>query len=245
MKYFIVVLFIIMTCFSCRSKSNDKQPAVNDSTGNPVTYNSKDNFSTGTKFFIEIDSSGILMFPLSTGDTKTNNSYYRKSSSDNYWNIIFYNSNTGEHHFLSERKMLIENLNYQYFGSGAERNGTSATKNYLFFKIAVSDYNGDNELTDADPQYLFITDKVGKNFRQISPDNCNLISWKCIKASNKVIMTVTTDSDNNKKFNEKDMTTSYEVKMDSTLSPRETFTKNFRKKINDLYTRDQQLGKIN
>src|SRR5688572_27538564 len=208
---FITVLFII----SCRQKGNQEQAsAISDTTvvdTVAVLNNLKSNLNIQTNSFIEIDSSGIVMFPLSMGETTREGGSlsYKEIPRSSYWNVIFYNSNTSAYHLLSERKMLIRDFDYKY--SGQDYIDIAQTIKYIFYRVTVEDYNKDKKLTTDDPEYLFVSDKEGKNFRQISPDNYNLKSWQLIKSLNKVLMTLTKDNDNNKEFGEEDEVVSFEI----------------------------------
>jgi len=63
---------------------------------------------------MEIDSSGIMMLPLSLGsdESNSNSSSYLSRDNSRFWNIIFLIVKTNEHHLLTDKKMLIniENL---------------------------------------------------------------------------------------------------------------------------------------
>lgn len=63
--------------------------------------------------FTEIDSSRILMFPLTMGESERSDggSFSYKSIPENsYWNIIFLDTRTNAYHLLSDKKMLIMKL---------------------------------------------------------------------------------------------------------------------------------------
>src|SRR5258705_294707 len=68
------------------------------------------------------------------------------------------------------------------------------------------DFNKDGKLNSDDPNYLFISDKAGRHFKQISPENMNLNSWETIKETNKILMMATKDTNGDKKFDDKDET---------------------------------------
>jgi len=104
--------------------------------------------------------------------------------------------------------------------------------------VTVEDYNKDKKLTTDDPEYLFVSDKEGKNFRQISPDNYNLKSWQLIKSLNKVLMTLTKDNDNNKEFGEEDEVVSFEINIATDTIAKEIFRTGFKNKLKILYDRD-------
>lgn len=161
---------------------------------------------------------------------------YKEISGNSYWNVIFYNSNNREYHLLSERKMLIRSFDFGY--SNEDYIGISQKKKYIFYRVTVEDYNQDKKLTAEDPEYLFVSDKEGRNFKQISPGNFNLKSWQLIKSSNKVLMTLTKDNNTDKKFGDKDEVVSFEINIDQDTTAREIFPAEFKNKLKILYDRD-------
>ncbi len=241
LKYFILFIAIGFL-FSC-SQNNKQGQQVNTSDSTAVDTiaiinDPKNNLNVQTNTFEEIDSSGIIMFPLSMGETaRSDDSYsYKKIPYNSYWNIIFYNSKTTTYHLLSERKMLIGSINLSY--SSNDNVDIAYSNRHIFFKVTTDDYTLDKKLTSADPEYLFVSDKEGNNFRQISPTDCNLKSWEFIKSTNKVIMTVTKDSDKNKEFGNQDEVCSFQIDIDKETSPTEIFSAEFKKKLKVMYDKD-------
>lgn len=226
---------------SCGQNNNQlqEQPQGNPTSDSLAVVNDpKNNLNIQTNSFSEIDSSGVLMFPLSMGESEREGGSlsYKEMPNNGYWNIIFYNSKTKEYHLLSERKMVIENYDYKY--SSGDNENISQTTNHIFYTIRTDDFNKDKKLTDQDPQYLFISDKFGNNFRQISPPNYNLNNWKFIKSSNKVIMTVGKDSDKNIKFDNSDEITTFEIELAKGEEAKEIFADDFKNKLKILFDRD-------
>ncbi|WP_435523354.1 hypothetical protein [Chryseobacterium indoltheticum] len=166
--------------------------------------------------------SGVLMFPL--GETKREyESSYKDIPAYNYWNIMFYNSNTNNYYLLTKDKILIESFNEDYY-DGVETVSTHKT-NYLFYTARSLDYNKDKLLNHQDPLYLYVSDKEGKNFRQLSPTNYNLENWKYIKSTNKVVFSASKDSNNNNLFDDKDEIAAFEINVDSNEPSKEIFFK--------------------
>jgi len=66
---------------------------------------------------------------------------------------------------------------------------------------------------------------LGKNFRQISPSNFSLNNWDYIESSNKVIMTLSKDSNLNKLFDEKDEILTFKIILDKMEEPKEFLRK--------------------
>ncbi|GAA4047137.1 hypothetical protein GCM10022409_36540 [Hymenobacter glaciei] len=164
------------------------------------------------------------MYPLLLGSTDegdkdgsiVSKSYSR---SNTFWNIAFYNTETGESHLLSpDKKMVLYAYTEQGSESGASTVSASKFAKYaelgsgqldklLYYSVRTVDFNHDGVIDQQDPNYLFTSDKAGNNFQQISPDNYNVESWHLVKGTNKILMQGTPDTDNNKEFNEQDVTT--------------------------------------
>lgn len=211
------ILFIVslISVISCSNSNEETFETKQDTSDSKIK-----NLRVETNISTEIDSSGIMMFPLrigSTVDESRISGSFKSEKNDSYWNIIFYNTSTKQKHILSSKKMLINDFNsdYVYSSSSSSSNfekniDINSAKKIIFYNIITEDYNLDKKLNFDDPEYLFYTDKFGKNLTQISPRNASVIDWKYIKKSNKVIFNVYKDSNNDKIFNEKDQKISME-----------------------------------
>jgi hypothetical protein len=240
-KHFLYLLTLTLI-ISCGQIDNQQQ-STSKSDSLAVVNDPKNNLNIQTNSFSEIDSSGVLIFPLSMGETERDGGSlsYKEMPNNGYWNIIFYNSKTKEYHLLSDRKIIIGN--YDYKSGSADNDNISQTTNHIFYIVRIDDFNKDKKLTDQDPQYLFISDKFGNNFRQLSLANYNLNNWKYIKSSNKVIMTVGKDSDKNIKFDNSDEITTFEIELDKGTEAKEIFGDEYKNKLKILFDRDWKRQK--
>lgn len=201
----IIVLGFIVNLISCSEKQETFERKENKE---------EEKFSIlkiQTHESIEIDSSGIVVFPLQIGETDDSRlkGSFESGKNDVCWNMIFYNTKTGEKHWLSDRKMLILNYETNYSNSYNSSNDSEilkiddySSKNYIFYNIITEDFNQDKKLNYDDPTYLFITDKEGKNLKQISPKSMNVVDWKLIPKTNKIIINARKDINGNKNFDE-------------------------------------------
>ena len=98
-------------------------------------------------------------------------------------------------------------------------------------------------LQQKTPDYLFVSDRAGNNFRQISPANYDLKGWELIKSSNKILMTLTKDNNADKEFGENDEVASFEINIDKNSTATEIFSQQFKNKLKLLYDRDWKLLK--
>lgn len=196
-----------------------------------------------------IDSSENVMYPLvnNTVDDDGGGSF-SSGRSKTYWNIIFYNTATKKYHLLDTgRKMIINNYNtsyaareYEYADSYSSDYTGPASLNvikqgsYIFYSIIVDDFDKNGVLDSADPEYLFISDKDGNNFKQISPANANVNSWVLIEKTGKVLMQTVTDTNNDKKFTDETIVVSYVYDLKGGVTNR-VFDPQFSKMVNNLH----------
>lgn len=241
MYKFISASLILVSLYSCSGKQSTNPSQTEDVIKDSVEIvnDPKNNLNIQTNNFSEIDSSGILMFPLSMSEQERDGlvSSYKSMPANKYWNIIFLNSITNEFHLLSEQKMLIGNYDFKYNSGGSNININVKSK-YIFYSIICDDYNNDKKLTDEDPVYLFVSDNQGKNFRQISPKNYDLQNWQFIESANKFYLTAKKDSDNNKKFETEDETATFAIDIDKETEAKEVFSEAFKNKLKVLFDRD-------
>ena len=234
MKANFIIFTLTLTLFACSKNS----PNLESSSSVETEPSSIENLNIQMNSFTEIDSTGVLIFPLQMGQNprEDGNYSYKEMPNNGFWNIMFLNSNTNEYHLLTENKILI--LDYDYKYNAEEGINVSKKTNHIFYNVRSVDYNKDKLINEKDPIYLFVSDRFGKNFRQISPKNSSINSWKYIQTSNKVIMTSTKDSNGNNLFDDKDEILTYEVVLDKSEIPREVFQTEVKEKLKKLYDRD-------
>jgi hypothetical protein len=90
--------FTISTIISCR-----RWYIKTSNSGETIKVDAKENLNIQTKEFSEIDSTGILIFPLKMGENKDNddNYSYKEMPYYGFWNILFYNTKTKETHLIN------------------------------------------------------------------------------------------------------------------------------------------------
>ena len=172
-----------------------------------------------------IDSSVYVMYPLLLNSAEyeyiDDSSIGSKSNgrSNTYWNIAFYNTETGESHLLSTtRKMVIYAYSEENAGGNEASVSAAAYAAYvksgyrplnkrIYYSVRTVDFNHDGVLDESDPGYLFTSDKSGHDFRQISPDNYQVTNWQLVHGPDKVLMQGLFDSTNNQQFDEQDVPT--------------------------------------
>lgn len=229
-----LVYLILATClFSCTSEGD--QSAVNKPGSKKENKNVVSiKFGNPTK----LDSSTYVIYPLILSDEDgETDSYSSDNRSTTYWNMAFYNTLNGEYHLLTENKKMII---YQYEQKAANASSSSnidanagynQTNKLIFYTVRSLDFNNDGHFDYSDPIYLFISDKEGRNFKQISPSNANVDEWQAIKETNKILMMVSTDSNNDKKFDDKDVVVPMVYDLNTNTIAKEIFNRDFKSKI--------------
>jgi hypothetical protein len=167
-----------------------------------------------------IDSSDYVLYPLSLteivteGKDEYSGSYSERATT--YWNILFYNPRSQQSQLLTPRKLVISSYTGQNSGNSSDSDGshkaylrTYAADKLLYFFATSTDFNHDGQLTNADPTYLFISDKSGKNFRQVSPDSLHVTGWEIQRNTGKILLQATQDSNHDRKFGEGDESIPY------------------------------------
>ena len=86
-----------------------------------------------------------------------------------------------------------------------------------------------------DPNYLFISDKTGRNFKQISPDNANVVNWQFIKETNKILMQIKGDTNGDKKFTDRDEAIPFVYDLETGGSSKEIFNDDYKTKLKKLF----------
>src|SRR5690606_28225459 len=129
---FILICLGALLFISCGKNSPEDSP-----TTEPMSLQDslREKLNIQLKNFTEIDSSGILIFPLQMGETKNQRSElsYKEMPYNGFWNILFYNSETGGCHLLTENKVLIMEYDYKYNRDESAQN--SQNTNYIVYKV--------------------------------------------------------------------------------------------------------------
>jgi hypothetical protein len=185
-----------------------------------------------------IDSSKYIIYPL-IKDRSTEENYGSSSSgrAATYWNLVFYNPSTKEYHLLDTSKMILSSYNN---GSTSSTDDKAAGKmgfadKFIFYSVITTDFNKDNTLDEDDPKYLYVSDKSGYNFKQISPDNLSITGWYAIKGTTKVIIQTIKDSNNDKKFDQDDEQVPFIYDLAKGGKAEQVFSKDFKQSTKRLY----------
>lgn len=232
----LILLTLSLLLFSCNEKTENKIEETSEIT-TEVREIKYDNLNLQHNFPIIIEDSDWVTIPLTLEEVEEKNGMLKSSSYGRqyaYWNFIFFNSETRESHLLSDSlKMFISSYNHKSSTHNSSTRNTENEKN-IFYLIATLDYNKDGKLNSEDPKYLYISDLSGKNLRQISPVNFDVINWQIMEKANIVIIQARRDNNNDKEFNNKDETVNFINNLTAKGNPKEALTKEFNIKTKQL-----------
>jgi hypothetical protein len=167
------------------------------------------------------------------------------------WNFLFYNFKNKTYHLLTNEELEIgsyniENMKDEYSEGEFPGAAQPTFTDYFFYEVRKDVYNKDSLLNYKDPKYLYISDNQGNKFQQISPMNASVQHWQRIQVgTDKVLMYVLEDTNNDKKFDEKDESFWYEVALKSPKSLKKIFDNQFIKQIKTSFLKRKSVKKLN
>ncbi|HTE00619.1 MAG TPA: hypothetical protein VK668_15105 [Mucilaginibacter sp.] len=192
-----------------------------------------------------IDSSQYVIYPLIKEKAEAGDSYGSsyKSSSTTYWNLVFYNTSTKQYHLLDTMKMIISFFDREGDVSNDHSAGSGIADRFIFYKITTTDFNKDGELDEDDRKYLYISDRAGNNFKQITPDSMDITGWHVVKGTSKVLIDAIEDTNHDKKFDAEDgvIPLVYDLVKGGVVEP--VFNDKFRTDTKKLFKNKWQLQK--
>ncbi|MBP6236800.1 MAG: hypothetical protein KA536_11680 [Saprospiraceae bacterium] len=230
----ILLIFGILSCQ--KSKSRTEYSDTKNLTSGQV-----DSILTEFKFQYEnpivLDSSNQVLIPISTEllerRTKLSKDGYYSDDFPRYWNILFYNRETGENRLLTENKLRISYIHAKRKNLDEDEKIMSKK---ILYEIGDIDFNNDKTLDDKDPEYLFSSEINGLNFKRISPINEHLQYFEVIPKSEQLLIRTLRDTNQDSIFNTKDELIWYNAKLENqewTLT--EIIDSIGRKRIEKLY----------
>ena len=213
MKQLIGILLIIGILSCQERKSGIESIDTKDLTSEQV-----DSILTEFKFQYEtpivLDSTNQVLIPISTEllerRTKLSKDGYYSDDYPRYWNVLFYNRETGENRLLTENKIRISNIYANR--ENLEADDKIMSKKVLY-EIGDIDFNKDKTLNDKDPEYLFSSEINGINLKRISPINEDLQYFEVIPKSEQLLIRTLRDTNQDSIFNTEDESIWYKAKL--------------------------------
>lgn len=213
----IKLTLIIMLCYStigfCQQKTHDHKSYVQ---------------------IREIDSSGYFItgeYPNKKNRTKynflTRNQFEYSSMQTLFWtNALIINSDNGKTTKLFSNGLVavyplyntVALNKYDWSYNPAEKSNSSGmSENYLIFLVRSDELNKDGILDEEDPVSIYISNKTGTAMKRITEPSMNVTSWVLSKDCNRIISTIQTDSNSDKKFSDGDEELYY-INLDEDMS---------------------------
>ena len=93
-----------------------------------------------------------------------------------------------------------------------------------------------------DPTYLYVSDKKGNNFKQLTPDNYNITSWDVVKGTSKIILQAQKDSNGDKKLDGNDEVIPLIVDVNTGKLATETFNQNYIDSLKQVLTNTWKIN---
>lgn len=113
-------------------------------------------------------------------------------------NILFQSLESDSLTPLTDKNIRIKQVNFlrSVFNSTGQQ--------VLVYRILDADTNGDEVLTDADVQSLYISRVDGQEFRKLTADAFQLINWEELSTNSRLYFRALEDSDKDGKFGKQD-----------------------------------------
>ncbi|MCZ4317941.1 hypothetical protein O4H26_02965 [Aequorivita viscosa] len=226
----IAILFVL---FSCNQRHERIQVVENNNLNQKQIDSVLENYNFEYESFIFIDSTQQAFLPITTqrprGGSRLSTKSYEAESYPQYWNIIFYNIETGQTNLLTKLKMRISNYHANL------RNAGPIISKSIIYEICDTDYDNDNQLTYKDPEQLFISGIDGSNFKRLSPIGEQIMDFQIVPNSDKIIFSTQRDTNEDSEFDKKDELIWYLINLSKESKPVEIINKIKRKEIENLY----------
>ena len=212
-----IVCFAILTLSLCACSESPKGGMTAQKI---VTDNSKHGtFNLLVNNPVVLDSSDWVFYPLTLEELEETEEGFESSGYGRqraYWNISFFNTRTKETRLLSDSlKMLINAIHSKNNTMTQTKSREKGCEGFILYTITTTDFNQDGKLNSVDPRYLFISDPSGLAFRQVSPNNYDLLDWQTTREPNKILIQARKDINLNKAFETDDETVSFIYDIDN------------------------------
>lgn len=212
MRHFINTILITLTLSLVVSCTIDPVPgtpnkALTTNVDTESTELTETHFAYGNPH--HFDSLGLAIFPLTFKNTPEG--YASKTRFDEYssydsrpsgfWNLLFYELETGDSHLLKEEKIYIH---FFKLPSSKSDQSSSSLQEDVLYQLSYQDYNEDGFLNHNDPKSLFSSTIYGENLQQISPEVEDLIDYEVLNDNDHILLKTIRDINQDKIFNDQD-----------------------------------------
>ena len=228
-----LITTIAVLLISCNQRQESIQVVENSNLNQKQIDSVLDKYNFEYESFVFIDSTQQAILPITTqkprGGSRMSSKSYEAESYPQYWNIIFYNFETGQTNLLTKSKMRISNYHANL------RNAGPIISKSIIYQICDTDYDNDKQLTFIDPEQLFISGADGSNLKRLSPLSEQIMEFQIVPNSDKIIFSTQRDTNKDLEFDIKDELIWYLVDLSKDSKPVEIINKTKRKEIENLY----------
>lgn len=199
LKRIATTIIIAGLCLSCEPANTRKTEQVNAAENEKI----EPNINYGELIIKE--QSDYLIIPVYVTDSSQEKegklNLLRSYEKDNkpLHNIIFYHKQDGVNHLLLNKKAIINS-----FELLETKAANKPPTRFWLYKIFDQDTNQDKKINSEDAIVGYFSDLSGKNLQQITPNNSQIINWVVVASQNALFIKIIKDSNNDKKFTEKD-----------------------------------------
>jgi len=212
MKHLIGILLVI-GILSCK----DREPRIVAIETDNLSSEQIDSILTEFKFKYEspiiFDSTNQVLIPISTElldkRTKFSSDGYYSNNYPRYWNVLFYNRQTGKTQLLTEDKIRISQIHTNSY----EKRDGGVEEYKILYEITDIDFNKDKKLNNKDPQYLFSSSIDGNNLKRVSPINESLQDFKVVSGTKQILIRTLRDTNKDSLFNREDESIWYNAEL--------------------------------
>ena len=188
--------------FGCEETKNKDVQSTTDLPSEPPTKIVYDDL-------IIKDKSDYILIPveISPDDNEQREGLFSRNvnQSKNFYNIIFYHKKNATSNLLLNKLAIIKSFNFIEIDSQENTEKPEREqKTFWLYRIITKDTNQDGKLNNLDATLGYISDLSGKNLRQITPRNTQLINWQVLPSQGEILLKVINDSDRDLKFTDKD-----------------------------------------
>ncbi|MCP2728675.1 hypothetical protein, partial [Limnofasciculus baicalensis] len=240
-KITITAILLLTLLISCQNRSGQEKPQPNliqTSSAQTTQETSSKTITYGDLIINE--KSDYIMIPVTLSENSDRNKggllrgaslsdfseYDRKGLFDN---ILFYRKQDGESHLLLNKPAKISS-----FDTLEKKEPGKPPTQLLIYKIIETDTNADKKISYEDATIGYLSDLSGKNIKQITPNNTQILNWSIIQSIKSIFVKIIKDSNNDKKFTETDESTYIKVSLENPTIGTEIISDEIEKQIKSI-----------
>jgi len=157
------------------------------------------------------------------------------------YNLIFYNKKENKSHLLLDKKAIVDYFEFLDDQNQESEKDEKDEKNapeieLMLFKLIEEDTNGDESLDGRDAIVGYLSDRSGKNLKQITPKKAQLLTWHFDRGSQGLFVRIRKDSDGDTQFTANDEETFLRVDLKNPEMGQDIVGDEIQKKLKSILT---------